>query len=339
MRRPPPAPHTLAGRMIRITGWARSEFAVTLPMSASEWEALSRTEQERALARTLGHASSEGLAFDITAVHEVARQGARGQPRARLGWFLAVPAAILALVLWFASITDSPATRSGETTPTAEEMMATLAEATAAGLPNNALSTARLLIETYPGSELADSAAILLPQLEEEAERAEAAKRAQAAEALAAAKRRDLEARWAYNVSVDDMSGGNSRTAVIHSENTIEFDFPYGGPQRGRLMIRRHPRYGLDVVLLIDRGQFLCDPFDGCRISIRFDEGQAERWRATEPTNHSTTTLFINDASRFIQRMRNSSVVRIQPSVYQEGPPIFEFQVGGYDHALFAGPR
>jgi hypothetical protein len=147
---------------------------------------------------------------------------------------------------------------------------------------------------------------------------------------------RALERKWTYRAETDPMTGRVGRTAFIMSENTVNFDFPYEGPQRGRLTIRDHPTYGRDVFLTIEEGQFLCD-FRGCRVRIRFDEGAAQSWTAAEPSDQSTTVLFIQDHDRFVQQLRRSTTVRVQPEVYQEGAPVFEFHVGGFSAERHAG--
>jgi hypothetical protein len=160
---------------------------------------------------------------------------------------------------------------------------------------------------------------------------AEAASRAAAA---AAAKSADA-AKWSYSASTDEMTGRTSRSASIQSENSVEFDFPYQGAQHATLTLRNHPSYGRDVILSIREGQILCPSYDDCTIRVRFDDGSAERWTAAGAADHSSTHVFLRASSRFVERMRNSSVVRIQIPIYQEGSPTFEFRVGGYDHARY----
>lgn len=153
----------------------------------------------------------------------------------------------------------------------------------------------------------------------------------------AAAERRSLAEKWTYRTEADAMTGRESRYATITSENTVNFDFPYSGPQHGRLSLRNHPSYGKDVILQIEQGQLLCRSYEDCQIRIRFDDGSPERWNARGPSDNSSTVLFIRNYDRFLQRLRNSDVVRIQPEVYQEGSPIFEFRVGGYDASKHSG--
>ena len=64
--------------------------------------------------------------------------------------------------------------------------------------------------------------------------------------------------RWNYEESPDKMGRGAIKQAYISSLNEIEFDFPYREPQRATLQLRKHPKYGNDVILSIERGQFLC---------------------------------------------------------------------------------
>jgi hypothetical protein len=131
------------------------------------------------------------------------------------------------------------------------------------------------------------------------------------------------------------MTSKETRTARIVSENTVNFDFPYEGAQQGTLTLRTHPTYGRDVMLSIQEGQFLCRSYEDCTIRVRFDEAQPERWRAIGPSDNSTTVLFLRNESRFVQKLRSAKIVRIQVPVYQEGEPMFEFEVGGYDHERY----
>jgi hypothetical protein len=155
-------------------------------------------------------------------------------------------------------------------------------------------------------------------------------------EEAAAAERRVDAAKWRYFADSDPMASRPSYTASIDSENTVEFDFPYEGPQHATLVLRNHPSFGRDLIVRIREGQILCPSYDDCSIRVRFDDGPAERWTAAGPADNSTTTVFIRNYSRFVQRMRNAKVVRIQIPVYQEGVPTFEFRVGGFDQGRYA---
>lgn len=131
---------------------------------------------------------------------------------------------------------------------------------------------------------------------------------------------------WRYDLRRDPM-GGAVATAVTESSNTFEFDFPYQGTQRASLMVRNDS--GLDVMLSIEQGQFMCTL--GCSVLVRFDDGEAIRWRATGTADHSTTTVFMRRASDFVKALSKSRVVRIEATFYQEGSRVLEFPVARFD--------
>ena len=79
----------------------------------------------------------------------------------------------------------------------------------------------------------------------------------------------------------------------------------------------------------IERGQFLCR-FDGCTVNVRFDSGPIQRFSAGEPSDHSTTILFVLNEGRFMSQLRKSKVVRIEAEFYQEGSQALEFDSEGF---------
>lgn len=81
--------------------------------------------------------------------------------------------------------------------------------------------------------------------------------------------RRMLGDKWSDNSSTDEMSGRTTRRASIRSENTVNFDCPYHGPQRATLTLRTHPRCGRDAIFRSEKGQILCT-YSRCRVRVRF---------------------------------------------------------------------
>jgi len=149
-----------------------------------------------------------------------------------------------------------------------------------------------------------------------------------------AVKKQAIEAAakpWAYYQNDDPMSKGKSYSASILSSNTVEFDFPYGGSQNGRLTLRTDPRYGKDVIFSIEKGQILCSSYDGCIVLVRFDDENATSYSAGEPVDNSTETVFIHNYSQFVEKMMKAKRVRISVNIYQEGSPVFDFDVSGFN--------
>lgn len=97
------------------------------------------------------------------------------------------------------------------------------------------------------------------------------------------------------------------------------------------LTLRTHPRWGKHLMFRIEKGQLLCNSYDGCAVLVRFDDGKAERFSAIGPEDNSSEVLFIQNYGRFVEKMLKANRVRVAVSVFQEGNPTFEFDVSGFD--------
>lgn len=147
---------------------------------------------------------------------------------------------------------------------------------------------------------------------------------------LAPSAHRATPSAWRYDSDVDEMSGKKSQTARVKSSNTVNFDFPYQGAQHGTLTLRKHPRWGKNVMFEIEHGQFMAG-VTGVQVLVRFDDGAPVKFLASGPEDHSTAILFIRDYGRFVAQLRKTKTVRLSTSVYQQGSPVFEFEVGGLE--------
>ncbi len=136
---------------------------------------------------------------------------------------------------------------------------------------------------------------------------------------------------WVYLQSDDQMGKGSIYQALVSSINTVNFDFPYSGPQHGTLILRTHPRYGKDIIFKIERGQFLCSSYDGCNVLVRFDEEEPVKYSSSTAADNSTETIFIRDYNKFVGKMLKAQKIRISTNIYQEGTPVFEFDVRNFD--------
>lgn len=174
-------------------------------------------------------------------------------------------------------------------------------------------TAAQRLVSNFPDHEAAARAKELISLM-------------QGLEKLEASRRK-----WSYSRSEDPMTSKVGIHASIRSENRHEFNFPYGEPQRATLAIRKHPRHGNDVIFRIDRGQLLCRSYGDCPVRIRFDEGQARTVTGNPPADHSSETIFIPNYSDFVRRLAAAQVLRIEANVYQQGAPVWEFDVSGFD--------
>ena len=85
------------------------------------------------------------------------------------------------------------------------------------------------------------------------------------------------------------------------------------------------------MILEIERGQLQCTSYSGCDVLVRFGDSEARRYKAMGPADNSNETLFINNYADFARRLQSVERVRIQANVFQEGAPLWEFNVGGFD--------
>lgn len=136
---------------------------------------------------------------------------------------------------------------------------------------------------------------------------------------------------WRYRIDEEEMTNGKRKTASVESTNTVEFGFPYAGAQNGRLTLRTDPRYGKDVIFMIERGQILCPSYDGCTVQVRFDDDKPTSFSASAAADHSSEVIFLSDYSRFLTRMKKAKRVRLSVGIYQNGRPVFDFDVSGFD--------
>jgi hypothetical protein len=136
---------------------------------------------------------------------------------------------------------------------------------------------------------------------------------------------------WNYQVSEEKMTGGKRRVAAVESTNTVDFGFPYNGSQHGRLVLRTDPQYGKDVLFRIEKGQILCPSYEGCAVQVRFDDEKPSNFTASAAADQSSDVIFLNDYNRFLGKLRKAKRVRMAVNIYQQGTPIFEFDVSGFD--------
>lgn len=169
-----------------------------------------------------------------------------------------------------------------------------------------------------PGSVEAQKALALLPVLAED-------------ERVA-----NIGRQWSYQFDEDRMTGAVTARAVVSSGNTISLDFPYAGAQHGRLMLRRHPRWGNDVAFSIEKGQLLCNSWDGCQVKVRFDDGRPFNVHAVEPEDGSSQTLFLSDYRKLESSIATAATMLIEVPLYKAGTQVFEFPVDGFDKERLA---
>ena len=144
---------------------------------------------------------------------------------------------------------------------------------------------------------------------------------------------REARGEWIYSGYTDDATGKYAKTARLTSKNSMNFGWPYSGIQYGEFEIRNHPRYGVDAMLSIDKGQLLCDSYNNTTVLVRFDDRPATRYACADAADHSSDIVFIRNVAGLEAGMKTAKKMFITVSVYQEGSRTWEFNVKGYDRS------
>lgn len=131
---------------------------------------------------------------------------------------------------------------------------------------------------------------------------------------------------WNYSKSKDKMSGKSTESAILTSENSLQLGFPYSGMNYGRILVRKHPQHGLDVIVSVDKGQILCDVYT-CQFKIRFDDGAVQNFTMVPSADHSSEVVFAKSPEWVVKNLRNAKTILIQIPMYNEGNQILEFKV------------
>jgi hypothetical protein len=145
--------------------------------------------------------------------------------------------------------------------------------------------------------------------------------------------------RWHYSVSEEKMTGGQRFLATIESTNTVNFDFPYNGSQNGSLILRTDPRHGKDLMFQIQKGQIMCPSYQGCTVQVRFDDEKPVSYSANGPADNSSEVIFLSDYAQFLGKLKKAKRVRLSVNIFQEGAPVFEFDVAGFSADKYLGKK
>jgi hypothetical protein len=133
---------------------------------------------------------------------------------------------------------------------------------------------------------------------------------------------------WNYQTDTDKMTSKLSYFAAINATNKLQFGAPYEGGSTATVTIRSKAKRN-EIILTIDKGQFICDVSDGCAIKVRFDSDPAISFEGSEPSDYSSTTLFIHPEPKFIAHAKTAKKMIVEAEFYQEGMQDMEFNTAG----------
>ncbi|MFV0538852.1 MAG: hypothetical protein ACK5M3_16030 [Dysgonomonas sp.] len=137
-----------------------------------------------------------------------------------------------------------------------------------------------------------------------------------------------VASKWLYSEDINTMDDSQTYFASLKAEEMLYFDFPYSGGTTVSILVRNKSKKN-EVMLQISQGQFLSSYNNN--IKVRFGDATAETYSYNEPSDHSSTTIFINNPKKFITNLKKSEKVIIQCGFYQEGNKTIKFDTKGFE--------
>jgi hypothetical protein len=133
---------------------------------------------------------------------------------------------------------------------------------------------------------------------------------------------------WTYNTELLEGGGDNNvvYSAAIYATKDPNFN---GDETPVRLVMRRHPKWGRSVYLVLDHGEFDCAP--GCKVPVQFDDEPAKMMSSSK-SDQNKQAMFIDDEETIRDALDKIRAITIKTSV-DGRPRTLTFEVGGFDRA------
>jgi hypothetical protein len=146
---------------------------------------------------------------------------------------------------------------------------------------------------------------------------------------------------WSAYFNNDEMRGTAQKFVRSVSDNSVDFDFPYNGGSQMTIVLRSKKvmlKEGqkpdnlkpTEAVLVMSKGQFLCNSFNDCHISVKFDDGKIQQYSMTEAADGSADVIFFENSASFIKNVSSHKKLIIEAEFYQAGNKQFKFDLTGY---------
>lgn len=136
---------------------------------------------------------------------------------------------------------------------------------------------------------------------------------------------------WTYNVQ--EVKGGQQRSAQIHSRDPVETG---DTSDRVQLIFRDHPDWGRSSYLVLAGDDFARPCYSACRVTVTIDDGEPRRMAANRPDTDEAIAMFIDDNRALWQAIDGAKLLAIEFPV-AGGTRTAEFEVGGLDRARMHG--
>ncbi|HMB42573.1 MAG TPA: hypothetical protein VKM00_01695 [Luteimonas sp.] len=154
-----------------------------------------------------------------------------------------------------------------------------------------------------------------------------------AVRAKASAAREEARTAALWNYTRVPVDGGTQRAATIDSSQPVDVDG--SGAKPVQLVFRDHPSWGRSAYLVLQAGDFNC--YRGCDVQVTVDDGAAVAMSASRPKTDEAIAMFIEDERALWRMVLGAKTLTVEFPVKPKGTRTAVFEVGGVDHAQFAG--
>ncbi|NZA27172.1 hypothetical protein H0E84_12350 [Luteimonas sp. SJ-92] len=154
-----------------------------------------------------------------------------------------------------------------------------------------------------------------------------------AVKAKADAIREDARAAALWQYNVQEVKGGQQRSAAIFARDDVDTDG--SGAKQVRLIFRDHPSWGRSSYLVLQAGDFACGR--ACRVPVSVDDGEPRRMAANRPVTDEAIAMFIEDEAALWRMTEGAKTLSIEFPVKAGGTRTAVFEVAGLDRARMPG--
>lgn len=133
---------------------------------------------------------------------------------------------------------------------------------------------------------------------------------------------------WEISTEKDEMYNSTSVWASLESNNTSNFTNSINGDTYLKLVVRYTKKFGTDVYLKVETGQFFGSDYYGTdHINVKFDDGAVRKYKFNESSDGASDIIFISKAKDFLSHLKKAKVIFIEAPFYDEGIQRFHFDV------------
>nr|DAY55033.1 MAG TPA: type VI secretion protein [Caudoviricetes sp.] len=132
------------------------------------------------------------------------------------------------------------------------------------------------------------------------------------------------KSKWTYSEKTDEMDNSKIQYAQLTSTNKLEFEFPYDGGSTFTFWIRKtNGKY--ELLLTVDKGQFISNLLDNEKLRIKFDDGEAFKWNYADANDGRADVIFPTYSDEFLGMLKKSKTMLIEAPFAFAGRQVIRF--------------